>query len=153
MTHCYKAVFQIWLWPVNDCFFYFFMSTFLEIVKGLWVYRKTFVDAQKHTHVFSKTVLSFICFQSYLCLHLPGTQRTKRNQRSGWRQRPDGGEGECGRRGWGRQTWFMTLTWMDLWVSLFHCQGVDGVPGNGTVGCHGFQVCAAVGLSYVWHRF
>lgn len=26
-------------------------------------------------------------------------------------------------------------------VSLSEFQGEDGAPGNGTVGCHGFQVC------------
>lgn len=91
------------------------------------------------------------CFWSYRSFHLPGTQRTERNQRSSGRQRPDGGEGACGRQRGGEtdvsnasyslaaMRFLGIFGWICKCFSLF--QGDDGVQGNGTAGCHGFQVC------------
>lgn len=68
----------------------------------------------RNIHMFSANMSHVMCFWSHHSFHLPGSQRTKRNKRSSRRQRPDWGEGECGRH--------MCPIHHILWLCVFDLQ-------------------------------
>jgi len=69
-----------------------------------------------------------------------GEKRGQRNQRSPRRQRPNRREGELVLLGFRAR--FNQAKSLSLAVTTFFlpAQGDDGPQGNGTEGCHGFQV-------------